>query len=201
MLTVVMPSYLGAYRTAAKNREEKFIRAVQSVIENIYKEWELIVVADGCKKTAQLIKNFTDKRIKLIEIDKQPLWSGVVRNRGIEEAKYDYICYLDTDDMFGEDHLQTIADNISEYEWVWFNELSYDQRKESFIEKECDIHIRGLCGTSNVAHKKHLARWNKNNDYGQDWQFIKNLKKASIDFTKIETPSYLICHVPGLLDV
>ena len=102
--------------------------------------------------------------------------------------------------MIGKDHLQTIVDNIDGVDWMWFNELSYDKSREGFMEKECDINIRGKCGTSNLAHKK-IAFWNKSNDYGQDWMFIKNLKKKSMKFKKIETPSYLVCQVPDLLDV
>lgn len=201
MISVVMPSYLGNYEGSASNKEDKFIRAIQSLIDNTYQQWELIVVADGCELTNKLLKNFNDKRIRSFEIPKQDKWSGLVRNIGISKAKYEWIAYLDTDDMFGVDHLQVIMNNVAECDWVWFNELSYDISKSSFVERECDIHRRGKCGTSTISHKKEIALWNKSNDYGQDWAFIKNLKKGSTNYKKIPTPSYLVCHVPHLLDV
>ena len=199
MITVVMPSYLGEYPTAATNRDSKFIRAIQSVIDNSFQNWELIVISDGCDKTIELLKQFDDSRIKLRSVVKQKLWSGLIRNVGIKNAQYDWITYLDTDDMFGTDHLQIIVDNIDNIDWVWFNELIYQDEK--FIERECNINIMGRCGTSNISHKKHLALWNLSNDYGQDWMFVKNLKKASLNFKKIPTPSYLVCHIPEILDV
>ena len=196
-----MPSYLGEYIGSATGKDWKFIRAIQSIIDNTIKEWELIVVSDGCDKTMELLEQFNDSRIRSTKIVKQDKWSGIVRNIGINMAKYDIIAYLDTDDMIGEDHLQVILDNFADCDWVWFNELSYDRQKGNFVEKECDITRRGQCGTSNVSHRKGIARWNKSNDYGQDWQFIKNLKKGSTNYKKIPTPSYLVCHVPDLLDV
>jgi hypothetical protein len=41
------------------------------------------------------------------------------------------------------------------------------------------------------------ARWNPVNTYGRDdWAFIQNLQKESSGGVKIETPSYIVCHIP-----
>ena len=202
MITVVMASYLGKYSTAADDREYKFIRAIKSLQQNTYQDWELQVISDGCDITEELVKEFAnDSRIKCTKIPKQTKWSGTVRNTGIKQATYPYVCYLDTDDMLDSDHLQIIVDNIKDNDWIWFNDLRYDTRKEKFVENYCDINKLGRCGTSNLAHKKEIALWLEKGDYGHDWQFIKELKKASKKYAKVETPSYLVCHVPGLYDV
>ena len=98
MISVVMPSYLGAYKRAAKNRDDKIVRAIKSVQVQTYKDWELLVIADGCEKTVEIVSAIKDKKVKLHSISKQALWSGAVRNKGLSEAIGDYACYLDIDD-------------------------------------------------------------------------------------------------------
>ena len=56
MISIIMPSYLGAYRKSAKDREVKLRRAVKSVIHQEYDDWELIIVADVCERTVEIIK-------------------------------------------------------------------------------------------------------------------------------------------------
>ena len=201
-ISVIMPSFLGLYRGAATNRPTKLIRAIKSVLKQSMPDFELVIVADGCQETVDIVKqNFTDKRISLYQIRKQPTWSGRVRNAGIEKAKSDWICYLDIDDMFGTNHLQILTDNLKG-DWVWFNDLTYTLETQSFLEVHEDINVRGKCGTSTIAHKKNLkARWVENGDYKHDWYFIQSLKKSSNDYHRIPTCEYLICHLPSLLDV
>jgi len=97
-----MPSYLGDYPGAAKNRPEKLTRAIQSFLDQEYKEKCLIVVADGCKETiSQLYKFSISDPINPVFIPKQQLFSGEVRMTGIKKAKElyspDVITYLDSD--------------------------------------------------------------------------------------------------------
>ena len=60
MISIIMPSYLGAYKKAAKDRDRKIVRAINSVVKQTYKDWELIVIADGCNKTVDIVQKITD---------------------------------------------------------------------------------------------------------------------------------------------
>lgn len=202
LFSIIMPSFLSHYKGSASNKEEKIIRAVKSVINQTFKDWELVIVADGCQKTVDIIRqNFTDERISLYKIVRQRQWSGKVRNAGIRKAKGEWICYLDIDDMLGTKHLEIISKNLKG-DWVWFNDYTYTLQTKSFLEVHENIDIRGKCGTSTVCHRKSLnVRWPEDGGYLHDWYFINNLKKLSSDYSKIETPEYLICHLPDLLDV
>jgi glycosyltransferase involved in cell wall biosynthesis len=97
----------------------------------------LVIVSDGCKKTLEIVKPYFYEylpKIRLIEIPKQKNWSGKVRNAGIFKAEGEIICYLDVDDVLGENHLQIINDNIKNYDWVFFNDLIWDGKE--FVENK-----------------------------------------------------------------
>lgn len=208
--SVIMPSYLGEYKEAASGRDWKIVRAVNSVLKQKYKDFELLIIADGCKKTVEIIKkNFaqamTSQKVRLYEIPKQKKWSGQVRNIGLKFAKGEWICYLDIDDIFGDTHLERLNKGIETHptaNWVFFNDFSYNKERKVFVEHFINIHVKGKCGTSNIAHKRNLnVRWPVNSNYMHDWHFITELKKRCKKFIQIDSPRYCICHVPGLLDV
>lgn len=190
-VSIIIPSSLAKRKFQAADPQKKLIRAVESALNQDYKDIEVIVVADGCWMTLELLD---DMNIKTIYIEKQPPFSGNVRNAGIEAATGDVICYLDADDYLGTDHVSTIVKHFTG-DWVWFNDLTLVRDK--FIERECSLK-QSFCGTSNIAHKRSMkARWLAQNKYGyDDWNFIQELKKESPDGVKIETPSYIVCHIP-----
>lgn len=97
MVSVIIPSY---------NREKTIERAVMSVLNQTYKDLELIVV-DDCSKdnTVEVLKSIKDDRLKIIRLEKN---SGacVARNVGIENAQGDYIAFQDSDDEWLLDKLE-----------------------------------------------------------------------------------------------
>lgn len=195
-ISVVMASYLGEYSTeftsSATNREAKFERAINSFLTQTNKNSELIVVADGCKRTGEILRNrfshWIDNRIIYIEIEKQPLFSGKVRNSGIRIAKGELICYLDTDDMFGPKHLEIIAkgfDNNSD--WCFFNDYIYDG---NLMIRNSEIEYSRI-GTSNFVHKRSInIKWK--DGYGHDFETITSV--LNLKHRKIQTPEYYVCH-------
>lgn len=203
MISIIMPSYLGNYKNAAKNRDKKLVRAVESVINQTYESWELIVIADGCKKTVEIIQKITEiyheTRIKVLYIEKQTIWSGAVRNTGLDKCSGDYACYLDIDDAFAPDHLESIVKELGDEDWYWTDDYVWAGGK--FRHRKCSIDKAGQCGTSNLIHRPALARWNTKDNYAHDWRFIQNLRRASKKYKYIRGGKYLVCHIPGRFDI
>ena len=194
--SIILPSYLGEYRTAATDRERKLLRAVYSVLNQTYQDFEVIVIADGCEKTVEIMKQMTDNKVSTYLIPKSKLWSGEPRNAGIEVAKGDYIVYLDSDDQFGENHLQNIANGLNGFDWVWFNDIRYHPKSNNWYINPCDIRMIGKHGTSNICHKRSLPyRWD-HVGYAHDYYFIKHMKQKT-NFAKIEGGEYYVMHLPG----
>lgn len=124
-ISVIMPSYLGEYEGCAPNRQETFIRAVESFNSQKHKDRELIIVSDGCEDTNRITKEkWTPElmmgRIKLIELARHDLFTGEVRQAGIEAATGDILLSLDTDDWMMPHHLTSIACSYDRYlQWAY----------------------------------------------------------------------------------
>lgn len=197
--SVILPVYLGKYANAAKNRDEKFIRAIDSVMNQTFTDFELVIVSDGDSEAVEIAKPFVEAyypKIKLYKIPKQKIWSGVVRNTGIFKSEGDYIVYQDSDDKWGVDHLKIINDNLNGYDWVWSDYWVWNHKKSEWQVFTCNLDVHGMCGTSSVCHKRSLEVYWNNNSYSHDWVLIQDLKQASSNYAKIPCSEYFVCHNP-----
>jgi glycosyltransferase involved in cell wall biosynthesis len=170
-----MPSLLSDYPGAATGRDKKLVRALQSVLDQSFKDFELIVVADGCKLTEFIVKKIADttKKVRLLFVKREQLFSNVPRNTGIENARGDYIIYIDNDDYWGKDHLKIINDKLDGQNWVYFEDLVWSGAK--WVKRDVDVKQYGRCGTSNICHARRLDLLWKEAGYGHDFMFIQQL--------------------------
>ena len=116
-----------------------FLRnCIDSILEQIYKNFELIIVDDVSTDTSiETIKSYKDERIKLIE-NKRKRYNGGSRNVGIEYALItdcDYIMFVDSDDKWiDENVLKTINDNLYNADMMLIGlRLMYPDRNEDVI--------------------------------------------------------------------
>lgn len=90
------------------NKQESAARAIRSVLAQSYPHFELIVVDDGSTDASQAVaRSFTDPRFKLLTQINEGVASA--RNRGVEAASFDYVCFLDADDEYSVDFLSEIS--------------------------------------------------------------------------------------------
>ena len=207
--SVIMPSYLGEYGHAAKDRDKKIVRAINSVLTQ--KDFELLVMADDCQETVDIVAaNFRgQENLYLYKLPKRKIkgkrnagGAGIPRNAGLQRATGEYAIYLDIDDVYLDGYLESLAKNMDDHDWYWFNDLSWNKKTERFDAHKCDINEQGQCGTSNICHKISMgAWWSERVTYLHDWYFINTLKQLSDNYKFLSVGGYGICHVPGLLDV
>lgn len=89
------------------NKESEIERAIRSVINQTASDCELIIVNDGTTdRSAEIAKSFSDRRIRVI--DQANSGVSAARNRGISEAKSNLIAFLDADDEWTHDFIETI---------------------------------------------------------------------------------------------
>lgn len=102
--SVILPTY---------NRAELLTHAVQSVIDQTFEDWELIIVDDGSTdNTRELLDTLDDSRVRYIKQENQG--KGGARNTGLKFTRGQYVCFLDSDDIFYKDHLNVLKDGIHE---------------------------------------------------------------------------------------
>ncbi|MDR0606078.1 MAG: glycosyltransferase family 2 protein [Bacteroidales bacterium] len=106
MISVVIPLY---------NKAHTIERTLGSVLTQTFKEFEVIIVNDGSTDNGvEVIKNFTnDYRVRIINQENQGV--SVTRNRGVAEAKYEYIAFLDGDDEWISGYLQSVINVITKF--------------------------------------------------------------------------------------
>lgn len=88
---------------------EKYIKeTIQSVLDQTYQQWELLLVDDGssdkCRKIIDKIQK-TDKRIRVYDHGGKNLGAGPTRNAGVKHAKGRFIAFLDADDLWHKEKL------------------------------------------------------------------------------------------------
>ena len=102
-VSVIVPTY---------NRSDLISETIKSILNQTYKNFELIIVDDGSTdNTEEVIRKFKDSRIKYIKTDN---WGGPAkpRNIGIKKAKGEYIAFCDDDDFWLETKLELVTDYI-----------------------------------------------------------------------------------------
>lgn len=97
--SVVVPTY---------NRSRMIDRCVKSVLEQTHYDYELLVVDDGSTdNTRSVVSGFDDDRIRYYYQENQG--ANAARNTGVNRSNGEYISFLDSDDVFHENHLEIVS--------------------------------------------------------------------------------------------
>ena len=98
-ISVVMPAY---------NAEKYIGEAIESILNQTFKDFEFIIINDGSvDHTKEIIREYNDPRIVLLENDKN---RGIVLslNKGLDAATGKYIARMDADDIALKNRFESI---------------------------------------------------------------------------------------------
>lgn len=121
MISIVIPLY---------NKQHSVYSALQSVFRQTFDDYELIVIDDGSTDaSAQIVRdNFSDSRLRIIS--QQNAGVSAARNRGVAEAKGEYVAFLDADDEWKPDYLATQMVLAEKYPHCTVFAVNYEFRNE-----------------------------------------------------------------------
>ena len=181
LVSIVMPSY----------NSEKYIKdSIESVLNQTYPFWELLIVDDcSTDKTVDIIKSFKDERIKLFQNEVNS-GAALSRNWALREAKGRWIAFLDSDDLWLptklEEQLQFMIDNNYHFTFTDYR-ICADGKWENFIHtapNKIDFNkVKKYCYFSTItvvydAEKVGLIQIGdikKNNDYAMWLKILENV--------------------------
>lgn len=130
MISVIIPTY---------NRDQLIRNAVQSVINQTYTNWELIIVDDGSTdKTREVVSEYIEKDPRIRYFYKENGGQGSARNLGIRESKGDYIAFLDSDDEWEKTKLEKqikILENNSNVDFCYTADKQINQNGQETIKR------------------------------------------------------------------
>lgn len=178
-VTIVMPCY---------NHGKYVDRAVDSVLNQTFQDFEIIIVNDGStdKKTNKLLSNYKKPKTRVITIPNQG--PSIARNIAIQEARGEYILPLDADDTIEKTYLEKAVKILDSDEdvsivccnvrsiinYVLFKKISYFNIDYKF--PECLLYKNRNFFTVTSFFRKYdwekVGGFNKNMKYGwEDYDF------------------------------
>lgn len=145
------------------NAEKYLEKCIESVLNQTYHNYEVILVNDGSKDNSfSIIMKYASKDKRIIVINKQNAGVSSARNCALDVATGDYILFVDADDICNINMLDIIKKNIKNYDMLLFAyEKKYknksvcikENKKNEMKEKIADKIF------SNMAYSGYL--WNK----------------------------------------
>ena len=124
LVSIIMPVFNG----------EKYIKdSINSILNQEYVNWELLIVNDGSTdQSKEIIRSFTDQRIFYFE--QSNLGVSAARNMGLRNMKGDYFCFLDADDVFPINSIGSRLEIFKQSDSIQFVDGRVDVFNQSLTE-------------------------------------------------------------------
>jgi glycosyltransferase involved in cell wall biosynthesis len=157
LVSVVMPAF---------NCERYIAECIDSVLEQTYQDFEIIIVDDGSTDdTVKIISQYKNDRIRLF--NQSNSGSGSARNYGVKQASGEWVAFIDADDIWLPDKLHKQLEHCSKLAWshtdLYFHGSVYPRHTKAteFTSKHSGfilnkLLVENFIGTSSVVIKKEI---------------------------------------------
>lgn len=122
MFSIIIPLY---------NKELSIEKTLSSVLDQTYSNFEVIIVNDGSTDNSiKVLEKFSDNRLRIIHQENKGVSSA--RNNGVKKAVFDWIAFIDGDDLWRKNHLEQLFQMIKSYpsESVFATSFAYSDNRE-----------------------------------------------------------------------
>lgn len=173
LISVIIPVY---------NTESYLSRCMDSIIRNTYREIEIICVNDGSTdRSLSVLLDYQRKDNRIAVIDAPHSGVSNARNIGLEQAKGDYICFIDSDDWIHKCYFTILVNKAMEYNAemvvcgikrtkVFLNDESLDEDKVKTTVFESEQ------GANNHTIKTHIGGHFFKREIINDIRFLENVR-------------------------
>ncbi len=196
-VSVIVPTF---------DRPDSLRRALESVLTQSYEDFEVIVAGDSCPAAAGVADELGDSRVRYLNLGRRHADGGAgPRNYALKTSmRGSLVAYLDDDNRWSADHLETLIDAIEGANAGWaFASLRVG--REDFEARQPR---RYSIDTSAIIHHRQLldryGYWKPNAacDGAHDWELVSRWRKERWAATGRATVEYTMDsdrHPPGLL--
>jgi len=197
IISVIIPVY---------NGEKTIHETINSVLNQTISDFELLIINDGSQdSTLKIVSTIQDSRLKVFSYFKAGVSAS--RNRGLAQATGEFISFIDADDLWTPDKLETQLKVLQEnpkaavaYSWTdWIDESSQIIGKGSYITQEGEVFAKLLLndfvanGSNCLIRRQALIEvgsFDESLAHGEDWELWLRLA-ARYEFVAVSSPQIL----------
>lgn len=195
LVSIIMPLF----------ETEKYLQeTIDSVLNQLYKNWELIIIDDCSNDSSFKIALDNSKKDERIKVYKQKNNRGAAeaRNKGVKIAQGNYLAFLDSDDIWEKNKLDKqihfMIENNVYFTCSYYGKIDENSQSLKIIKKtpsKMDYNklLIDCPGNSTVVYnvtelgKTYIPNIKKRNDY---LMWLKVIKKAGLIYTLPEVLAY-----------
>lgn len=131
LVSIVTPCY---------NAENFIAKTIQSVINQTFQDWEMLIIDDcSTDNSAKIVESYAskDKRIIYLKTTEKSGSPSIPRNIGIERAQGKYIAFLDSDDLWLPEKLNLQVEQMETNNWMlgysYYEKINYEGKREDRV--------------------------------------------------------------------
>lgn len=197
MISILLPVYNG----------ERFLyESISSVLNQTFKDFELLVGFNGTNDTSKsIVSSLSDNRIRVFDYGND-VGKAKTLNKLLTETKYEWIALQDDDDVWLETKLETQLKHINYSDVIgtfisYIDDIGNITGKLNLSFSNDDICRLSLLGNNQIANSSSLFKkskateiggWRENIDGIEDFDFWLRLIRNGCKFSNI--PKYLVKH-------
>lgn len=199
------------------NRPDMLREAIESVLAQTFRDFELIVVDDGSETAEAVGRDFADAgkfdglQYGFYNMDEPSGYQCAPKNVGIQNSRGSYIAYLDDDNLWDEDHLQVLVDTIEDAQtdfvysrWRYVGEgpmegkdSPFHQMTQDNIMRLCSGPMHNFIDSSSILHSKAAvvgilgsACWDTDKRRFGDWHLVVSAINRGMTFEGVDKVTF-----------
>ncbi|MEM9543610.1 MAG: glycosyltransferase, partial [Cyanobacteria bacterium P01_E01_bin.42] len=196
-ISVIIPAY---------NAEKTIAKTIQSVLEQTFEDFEIIVINDGSSdRTLEIVESISDSRIQVYSYPNTG--AAISRNRGLSLASGEFIALLDADDLWTTDKLEAQFQALQNHPeaGVAYSWTDYIDESDRYVRSGLHISVDGNVLQELLVHNflengsnplirsqiiQEIGQFDPHLSAGMDWDFYLRLANFC-HFVVISRPQIL----------
>lgn len=127
-VTIIVPIY---------NMEKYLVDCLESILNQSYRELEIILVDDGSTDNSKnIIEKYKKVDTRIISAYQKNMGAPAARNLGIDMANGEYIMFFDSDDVLEKDGIKKLVGNVKDADLIVGNNFEIDENEKRLNKKE-----------------------------------------------------------------